>query len=165
MLALRLAKTAFVAGIAFLVSLVAFGNITDYHTNFAFVQHVLMMDTVFPDASIKYRAIDNPTLHHAAYFLIIGFETLTAILCWIGAFRLLSAMKSPARDFTRAKNMAVIGLALGFLTWQVGFMAIGGEWFGMWMSGTWNGIASAHRFFITIIAVLIFLAVPDSELE
>jgi len=44
-------------------------------------------------------------------------------------------------------------------------MSVGGEWFGMWMSQTWNGIESAFRFFITIIAVLIFIAMPDGELE
>jgi len=25
-----------------------------------------------------------------------------------------------------------LGLTLGLLLWQVGFMTIGGEWFGMW---------------------------------
>lgn len=165
MLALRLSKISFVAAIAFLASLVAFGNITDYQSNFTFVQHVLMMDTVFPQSSITYRAIESPLLHHAGYILIIALEVLTAVLCWIGVARLLFAAKGEARHFNRAKSVAVIGLSLGFLTWQVGFMSIGGEWFGMWMSGTWNGIASAHRFFITIIAVLIYLALPDGELE
>jgi predicted small integral membrane protein len=44
-------------------------------------------------------------------------------------------------------------------------MSIGGEWFGMWMSSTWNGIESAFRFFITIIAVLIYVVLPDGEIE
>ena len=67
MIVTRLSKTAFVAAIAFFATLVSFGNITDYDTNFGFVQHVLMMDTIFPDATIKYRAITNPMLHNAAY--------------------------------------------------------------------------------------------------
>ena len=54
---------------------------------------------------------------------------------------------------------------LGFLLWQVGFMTIGGEWFGMWQSQQWNGVPSAFRFVMTIIAVLIFVAIPDQELE
>ena len=49
MLIARLSKTALVAAIAFLTTLVAFGNITDYETNWAFVRHVLSMDTIFPD--------------------------------------------------------------------------------------------------------------------
>lgn len=163
MIVTRLSKTALVAAIAFFATLVAFGNITDYGTNFAFVQHVLMMDTIFPDATIRYRAIDNPALHHAAYVLIIAAETLTAMLCWIGAFQMTGHLGSPARSFNRAKAWAIGGLTLGFLVWQVGFMSIGGEWFGMWMSQTWNGIESAFRFFITIIAVLIFVSMPDGE--
>ena len=54
-----------------------------------------------------------------------------------------------------------MGLTLGFLTWQVGFMSIGGEWFGMWMSKQWNGVPDAFRFFVTIILVLIYLVQRD----
>jgi predicted small integral membrane protein len=156
----RLSKTAAVAAIALFASLVAFGNITDYGTNLAFVQHVFSMDTVFPTTTIKYRAIDNPTLQNSGYVLIIAAETLTAILCWIGAARLFLA-SGDAAAFNRAKGIAVAGLTLGFLIWQVGFMSIGGEWFGMWMSQKWNGVPDAFRFFVTILMVLIYLILPD----
>ena len=165
MLIIRLSKTSLVAAIAFFATLVSFGNITDYGTNLAFVQHVLAMDTIFPTATIRYRAITSPELQTTAYVLIIAAETATAILCWIGAFAMATHLGAPARGFNRAKGWAVAGLTLGFLVWQVGFMSIGGEWFGMWMSSTWNGIESAFRFFITIIAVLIYVVVPDGERE
>ena len=71
MLVLRASKAITVAAMGLLVSHVAFGNITDYETNFAFVQHVLLMDTTFPSSTIHYRAITNPALHHAAYAGII----------------------------------------------------------------------------------------------
>lgn len=164
MLVMRVSKVAMVAAIAFFASLVAFGNITDYQSNFGFVWHVLAMDTVFPDAAIKYRAITSPVLHHAAYMLIIAAETVTAILCWIGTVRLARALRADAVAFNAAKGFAVAGLTLGFLVWQVGFMSIGGEWFGMWMSKEWNGVPDAFRFFITILAVLIYLALKDEEL-
>jgi len=89
---------------------------------------------------------------------------LTAILCWIGAARLLLA-SGDAVAFNRAKGFAVAGLTLGFLVWQVGFMSIGGEWFGMWQSQQWNGVPSAFRFVMVILAVLIFVALPDQELD
>nr|WP_282565531.1 DUF2165 domain-containing protein [Paradevosia shaoguanensis] len=123
---MRLAKVACVAAMAFYATLVAFGNVTDYGTNFAFVEHVFRMDTIFPDATIRYRAIDVPWVWTAG---VIG------------------------------------GLACGFLLWQVAFMSIGGEWFGMWQSQTWNGVASAARIFMMLIAVLIFVSLPDSEIE
>jgi len=160
---MRAAKIATVAAIAAFATLVAFGNVTDYETNFAFVQHVLSMDTVFPRSTITYRAIANPTLHHAAYAIIIAAEALTAVLCWIGAVRLLAHLRAHAGAFNRAKTYSVAGLTLGFLTWQFGFMTIGGEWFGMWMSAQWNGVPSAFRFVMVIIAVLIFVAMPDDE--
>ncbi len=162
---IRISKTLFVAAIAFFASLVAFGNITDYGTNFAFVQHVLTMDTIFPDSTIGYRAIDNTALHHAAYVFIIACELAAALLCWIGAYHMAGNVGAPARTFNRSKTWAVAGLSLGFLIWQVGFMSIGGEWFGMWMSEQWNGVEDAFRFFITIAVVLIYVAMPDGETE
>ncbi|TFL14699.1 DUF2165 domain-containing protein [Pusillimonas caeni] len=161
---IRYSKILLVAAIALFASLVAFGNITDYGSNFAFVHHVLLMDTIFPTATIKYRAIDSVFLHHAAYIFIIALETLTAVLCWWGAGRLLGNVRAPAAEFNRTKNIAIAGLTLGFLVWQVGFMSIGGEWFGMWMSDQWNGVPDAFRFFITIGVVLIYLVQRDDEI-
>ncbi|CAI0863987.1 DUF2165 family protein [Serratia entomophila] len=162
---IRLSKALLVCAIALFATLVAFGNITDYGANFAFVRHVFMMDTIFPDATIGYRAIQSPWLHHAGYLLIIALESLTALLCWLGGLRLLRGIKLPARAFNQRKTWAIAGLTLGFLTWQVGFMSIGGEWFGMWMSQQWNGVPSAFRFFVTIILVLIYLVQRDGELD
>jgi predicted small integral membrane protein len=159
----RISKTALVAAVGLWASLVAFGNITDYGTNFGFVEHVLSMDTVFPDTTIKYRAITNPVVHHAAYILIIAAEAATAVLCWIGALRMLRDIRKPAGTFDRSKGAAIAGLTVGVLTWQVGFMAIGGEWFGMWMSQQWNGVPSAFRFVVTILGVLIYVAIPDDR--
>lgn len=164
MFIIRCSKILLVASIALFCSLVAFGNITDYTTNFEFVKHVLMMDSIFPNSSIAYRSIHNLTLINLAYVFIIMLEACSAILCWIGAYKMLRASKSNAVIFNKSKKMAILGLTCGFLTWQVGFMSIGGEWFGMWMSQQWNGIESSFRFFITIIAVLIYISIKDDEL-
>jgi predicted small integral membrane protein len=165
MMIIRAAKAALVAAVALFASLVAFGNLTDYNTNFAFVQHVLSMDTIYPFSTIRYRAVTNPALHHVAYAAIIAAEVITALLCWIGAALLAVHLRADAGVFNRAKTFAFVGLTVGFLLWQVGFMSIGGEWFGMWQSQQWNGVPSAFRFLMTIIAVLIFVAMPDENLE
>jgi len=162
---MRLAKIVLVAAVAILATLVAFDNVTDYGTNFAFVQHVLSMDTVFPSTTIRYRAITHSVLHHAAYAVIIAAEALTAVLCWIGAAVLLRVRRAPAARFNRAKAFAIAGLTVGFLTWQFGFMTVGGEWFGMWQSAQWNGVQSAFRFTMVIIAVLILVAMRDEEVD
>jgi predicted small integral membrane protein len=165
MLITRTSKTILVAAIGLYASLVALGNITDYGSNFAFVQHVLSMDSVFPDATTTYRALTEPMLHHAAYILIIAAELTTAVLCWMGAVQMFRARAAEAVVFNRSKKWAIAGLTCGFLVWQVGFMSLGGEWFGMWMSSTWNGLQSAFRVFITIVAVLIFVTQKDGELS
>ncbi len=162
---MRLAKIALVAAVAAFATLVAFDNITDYGTNFVFVQHVLSMDSLLPGSTIGYRAITSPALHHAAYALIIAAEAGTALLCWIGAVALMRQLRAPAAAFNRAKPWAVAGLTLGFLTWEFGFMTVGGEWFGMWMSKQWNGVPSAFRFVMVIAAVLILVAMRDEEFD
>jgi predicted small integral membrane protein len=50
------------------------------------------------------------------------------------------------------------------LVWFFGFMVIGGEWFSMWQSPTWNGQQAAFRFYLTILAVLVFVNQADGDL-
>ena len=136
MIAIRAAKVATVAAIALFASLVAFGNLTDYDTNLAFVQHVLSMDTTFASSTIKYRAITDPALVRAAYALIIATEVATAVLCWIGAGVLVRRLSADAAAFNRAKSLAIVGLTLGFLLWHVGRSEANGSGCGSRSTGT-----------------------------
>ncbi|WP_426700384.1 DUF2165 family protein [Rhodanobacter sp. Col0626] len=161
----RLSKIGLIATIALWLALVAFGNITDYGSNLLFVQHVLAMDSIFPGASIHCRAIHAPLLQHAAYVSIIVAETLAAALCGLGFWRMWRARHTSATTFHRAKRIAVAGLTVGLLLWLGGFMAVGGEWFGMWMSTQWNGLASAFRFVVVLLVALVYLGQRDDELD
>ncbi len=161
MLTTRWSKILLLISIAIFCTLVSFGNITDYSTNFNFVKHVLMMDTIFPNSNITYRSIHNIVFINSAYILIIGLEVLSASLCWVGAYKMLRAIKSSSQIFNNSKQIAIAGLTSGFLTWQIGFMSIGGEWFGMWMSHSWNSIEPSFKFLITIITVLIYISIKD----
>ena len=140
-------------------SLVAFGNITDYDSNWQFVQHVLSMDTTFPTSSLHWRAIANPSVQTAGYMSIIATETLIAVLLWVGCLRLLATIGG--EDFNRAKTIAIVGLSLGFLLYAVGFVAVGGEWFAMWQSQIWNGEQKAFDFIGMIGVVLVVVLLPD----
>jgi len=159
----RLAKIVLLACYGLLMALIAFGNITDFGSNHPFVQHVLAMDTTFHSAGVMWRAIDNPTIQTAAYLAIIAAETLAAVLIWWGIVRLLRARRAPAAAFTSAKNVAIAGLTLSLAIWLGGFLAIGGEWFAMWQSHTWNGVDSAGRFLLAGGIVLLFLNQPDPD--
>jgi predicted small integral membrane protein len=163
MSALRLSRLSLVVGVALFFTLVAWGNIADYGSNFAFVQHVLSMDTTFQSPALMGRAITAPALHHAAYWLIIGWQILTAALCWGGAGRLWRARTASVGAYDAAKGVALLGLTAGFLLYAVGFVAVGGEWFAMWQSQTWNGQRSAHLFLTIIGAALLLLALPETE--
>jgi predicted small integral membrane protein len=103
-LTLRLTQGLFAAYIGAFGLLVAFGNLTDYGTNFAFVQHVMSMDTIFPGNGLRYRAITNPQLHHLAYWVIILGEALSGVLCSVGALRLLPCLHSDTATVHSAKS-------------------------------------------------------------
>ncbi len=159
----RLAKAGMAAALGAFGLLVALDNLVDYDTNFAFVRHVLSMDTVFPNGGLTWRAFRDPAWWRAAYALIIAGEALTGLLFLVGGVQLLRALRAPAGRFDAAKGWVVAGAAAGFGVWFAGFMLVGGEWFQMWQSSTWNGQEAAFRFVMTILVVLIFINQPERE--
>lgn len=161
--AIRLAKIACVAALALFMALVAFGNVTDYSTNFAFVTHVLVMDGVQDGAAIRWRAATSPALHQFAYLAIIATEIAIAALTAFGALAMLRALKDGAARFQRAKSAAIVGLALGFLLFEGGFIAIAGEWFGMWRTAGGGAVQSAFRIALTMLGAMIFVSQKDDD--
>ena len=157
---LRVSKVVMVAGLAAYALLVAFGNITDYGSNFAFIEHVMSMDTTFSGNHLMYRAITSPLLHNIAYCAIIAGEALTGIVLAVAAWRLWQGRADRTR-FTAAKGIVALGAALAFLVWFVGFLVIAGEWFAMWQSATWNGQESAFRFVACFLLVTVFVMMPE----
>jgi predicted small integral membrane protein len=162
-MALRVAKVALVLAVALYYSLIVFNNITDHDSNFQFVRHVLSMDTTFPGNHGMWRALTSSGWHTTFYLAIVSWESLTMALCWWGGWRLAKALRSPAGGFHDAKRVAIAGLALGLAMWLVAFLTVGGEWFLMWQSKTWNGQESAFRMFTVLGIVLLVLAQPDTE--
>lgn len=165
MLITRGAKAVMTLGLGLFAFLVTFNNITDYGSNFAFVQHVLSMDTTFPGNALRYRSVTSPALWHAGYWIIIFGEGLCCVLLLIGAAALWRARNESSAEFERAKRWVVAGATVGFMVWFFGFMVIGGEWFVMWQSKTWNGQEAAFKFYMAILGVLIFVNQRDPELR
>lgn len=162
---LRLAKIALVASLAAYALLVAYGNVVDYPSNYAFVRHVLSMDTTFPDTVLRSRAITDERLWHGAYLLIILTEAAIGLLLAWATVLMLARLGAPAASFERAKRLAYLGGALGVLLWFFGFMVVAGEYFAMWQSKDWNGQDAAVRIYLAFIGMLILLAVPERELS
>ena len=155
---LRAAKIALVFGIAIFYTFVVFNNVTDYDSNYQFVRHVLMMDSTFAGNHGMWRAINSPDAHKVFYDSIIAWELLTMLLCWWGAARMTREFNSPAPEFDGAKGIAIAALTLSLLMWLIAFLSVGGEWFLMWQSATWNGQAAAFRMFTVVGLVLLLVA-------
>jgi len=68
--------------------LVAFNNVLDYGTNFAYVKHVMSMDSIAFDPHVAWHAITSTAAHHLAYVGIIVWEALAGVLCGVGAVRI-----------------------------------------------------------------------------
>lgn len=148
----RLSRTALTGAVALFLTLVAFGNVTDFDSNWQFVRHVMAMDTTFQSPNLMWRAVTSEPIQKVAYFTIIGWQIMTAALLWWGVARLISARHADRISFAKAKEIAILGLTAGFVLYAVGFLAIAGEWFSMWQSPKWNGQAKAG-IFLTFIGI------------
>ncbi len=144
------------------MSLVVFNNVTDYDSNLKYVHHVLTMDTTFPNNRGMWRRIELGSLHHAAYLTIILSEAAIALLLWTGVVRLWRS-RGNALDFNRAKAAAVLGLVGAVALFFGGFLAVGGEWFLMWQSETWNSQAESAMFATLYSLILLLVAQRDAD--
>ena len=156
----RAAKAGCVLLLAAYLSLVAVGNLTDYGSNFAFVAHVMSMDTTFEGNRGMWRAVESPVLHHVSFAAIIAAQAAAALLCWIGGVRLASRLRN-AEDFQHAKRAAIAGVGLSLLVWFGAFLVIANEWFMMWQSSEWNAKTTAFHLTLLTLLILVFLASPD----
>lgn len=161
----RLSKIALVAASALFLAIVVFNNFIDYDSNFQFVKHVLNMSTTFPGNRLMGRAIDSPAVHHAFYASIILWELVSAAILAAGALKLWRVRAAPVATWQKAKSLAAFGLTVSLLMWFLAFITVGGEWFVMWQSSTWNGQNAAFRMFAILALILIFLQQRDDELS
>ena len=167
---LPFAVAVLVACNALYIFLVALGNITDYDTNFAFVQHVLSMDTTNfgadpgtgLDPDVMWRAITDPVVWNIAYIGIIIWESIAAIVL-IGACVLWLRAFITRGAYDLARVLSTIGLLMIIILFFGGFITIGGEWFQMWRSTSWNGLDPAFRNAVlaAITLVLIHMTAPS----
>ncbi|WP_069160243.1 DUF2165 domain-containing protein [Nocardia altamirensis] len=161
---LRMALTVFTAVTAAYVAVVALNNITDFGTNQQFVQHVLAMDTTFHDDDVMWRAITDPTLANIAYIAIITWETLTALVLIVALISWLRTLAGRA-DVERARRLSTVGWLMVIVLFGGGFIAIGGEWFVMWQSKTWNGLQPALQNVLIASVGLVLAHLPERAAE
>lgn len=149
--------------VAVYMSLVAIGNITDFDTNQAFVQHVLAMDTTFQDPDLMWRAIEDSTAQNVAYIAVIAWEALTALVLLWATLAWLRPRRR--RSLDRPRRLSTIGFLMVVLLFGGGFITIGGEWFAMWQSAQWNGLDPALQNLIIAAFGLVLVNMPSPGWE
>jgi len=164
---LPFAAAVLVAGNALFMLLVALGNITDYGTNFVFVQHVLSMDTTnfgaTPgtglDPDVMWLSLSDHTVWNVAYAAVIVWESLAALVLLAACTAWIRALVK--RDtFDRARALSSIGLLMIIALFFGGFISVGGEWFQMWRSSTWNALDPAFRNSVLAGITLVLIHLP-----
>lgn len=160
---IRITQASLVAFFGLYALIVAFGNVTDYGSNYDFVEGVLSMNTTFEGNALLYRSIDSEILYHIGYIVIIIVEWAIAILCLVGAFQMFKNVRKSSKQYHEAKKWGFVGLLLAASVWFLGFQVIGGEWFAMWQSDTWNGLDSAFRLTTYISTTIIILMLKEHD--
>ena len=148
--------------------LVAFGNITDYATNEAFVRHVLSEDTTnfgAPagtglDPDLMWRAVTSPALQTVAYLGVIVWEAVAAVVL---ATAVVLRVRTRRATEDTARRVATAGLLMIVVLFFGGFIDVGGEWFGMWRSTVWNGLDPAFRNCMLALVTLVLLHLPGED--
>ena len=161
---IRYCKIVLVFASLLFLALVVFNNLTDYGSNYAFVEAVLSMSSTFEGNSGMWRAIESPIIHHLFYWVIIFWELLAMTIIGFGVLKLWKNRFADAAVFNQSKDLAAMGLTVSLLQWFVAFLIVGGEWFLMWQSKTFNGQDAAMRVFIVMGICLIFLMLKDDEI-
>ena len=143
--------------VALYISLVVLNNVLIPETNLNYVRHVMTMDTLSGADEHAWRAISAPWLHSVSFILIIILEGVSAVLCWLGIWRMLQN-----RHFEKGKAMATVGLTLALVIWFGVFFVLGGEWFLAWQT-PWGALASAIRVITMAGFALVFLNLPEAQ--
>jgi predicted small integral membrane protein len=161
-LPVTLAALTAITGLYF--ALIVFGNVTDFDTNWQFVKHVLAMDTTFGDPDVTWRRITAVTFAGIAYGLIILWEALTAVVL-IASFVMWIRTIAGKPSAELARGLSTLGWTMAIVLFAGGFIVIGGEWFQMWQSKSWNGLQPALQNVIIAGIGLIVANLPDRKAQ
>lgn len=157
---MRIIKILLMAGMAFFLTLAAFGNITMSDAGFGAVQTAVGMKTTFQHPHAMWRAIESPALVWIAFGLIVLGEIAAAVLCWMGTIKMWRGRASK-EAFDAAKSTAYLGLGVTACLYYIGFLVIAQEFFLMWQSAELNVLQDAFRIFASAVLIGLWLNTDD----
>src|SRR3984893_2424875 len=107
----------------------------------------------WPDGRVSF--LPNGNLEHCRHALMGGSVRGATFLRSRAIFNRPATASNP--------SLAPPKRALGFLLYEGGFVAVAGEWFGMWQSASMLPAPAAFQIIITMMGFLIFVALKDEE--
>ena len=110
------------------------------------------------DPDVMWHAITDPTLQEIGYVVIIVWESLAAIVL---VAAVVQWIRERGRGYVTARRLTTIGLLMIVILFFGGFIVVGGEWFQMWRSTTWNGLDSALRYTLLALFPLVLVHLPS----
>jgi predicted small integral membrane protein len=115
-------------------AMIFLNNVVDYQTNFLFVKAIVVMDELISGDTNKWRSVNQPSLQHLLFIIILCWEGVMAVCFGIGTWNMYKNRNAEAASFNQSKKWTIIGLALGIGLWFGVFTIAAGEWFLIWQS-------------------------------
>ena len=159
---LRISKILLILSVAMWASFGVMGNFLDWAGTTGAISATTSMST-FEGGADDWRATTNPAIILAgAVFIVVG-KILTALLCFMGAWRMWSARAGDTATFARAKTMARTGCGVAMFMLFMGWIAIAETWFELWQSEVLRDAAlgSAFRYCGMIGVIALFVGARE----
>lgn len=158
---LRMLKILLVASMALMMTLAAIGNLTLPGNGFEAVKATVSMVGTKSQPEFMWRAITDESVIWFLWGLIVLGEALSALVCWLGSFRMLRARKD-VLTFNHSKELALAGLGLMAFVYAFGWLTIANEWYLMYqLPPEMNALPDAFRIAAIALLILLFVNADD----
>lgn len=115
-----------------------------------------VMSMTTPGQAETWRAVDSPLAALIAYALVVGAHSASGVISLVGSYFLAISTGVETDEYRDRTWIAILGIGIGCTLYLVGFVAIAGGFFQMYLSQTTNFQPHAERIFLVYMAVLIY---------
>lgn len=152
-----------IAGLALWLTIAAFNNLTDPHTNRQLLAHTLTMRLISDENNLGmglvWRALPESFVPVLLY-IVVAIQASVSIMLWRAAFLYFNAFRYVSLDrLERARDFGILALT-GFQFIWLSFIC-GGLWLGYWLK---QGAVQSVHLMLIIIGVGMLLYVANSSI-
>ncbi len=159
---LRTTKILLVLSVSLWGFVGAFHNVLDWGGTTAAVGATTSMAT-FDGGAESWQATTNSAVIWIGAIFITLSKLAAAVMCMVGAFRMVQLRGSDPVTFAAAKEFALAGCAVAVIMLFGGFIVIAESWFELWRSDVMRGpvLQSAFRYGGMITLIALFVGMKD----